>query len=595
MIDESREAFITILSHANSFMTAKELGDALGLSKRTIYRYVKQFNEDYQEQGIYIESNKGIGYRLRGMHRHPQLFQRIIQNPDRLAFEQALNHLIGLLVAPGGRSIQEILDNLYCSETSLYRLILKSRSILSPFGLALVQEDKTLTIRGQEDKICDYLLKCLCENTDFIQYFYCPYAVTDIKERIKTYFKEVLPLPSFDLSLLTNALIICMTRQPYTNVCVQRKYAKALIALGNYYKLQIEDLHYFCQVIERIQVINATETQDQVLSVIHQTLTTFINRYSELEQEKSRMVDNLLVHLLQMLKRVTFKIEQINPYLDAIKHRYPLEYNLAGLVCYQMNESIHLTFTEDEIAYIALYLVTIIRQYDHKDNSYKVLIVCEYGLSTGYLLAEELKGHFSEFEIQDVIARTSLSPQILSQVDLVIATVPLEEVKCLPVIVVDQLFSAASLKRIAKQKEALIHRKQGFHQLFDVEPVIMETKDYHEALKVMLGREFSSKLYAALIQRETVASTALGNRVAFPHYIGDDVEQSMIRVGIAPQGMDWNGEKVSLVFLALFNRKDVDLVDVFRTLYHFCADEELVNSTINQATNRYIMTFMKGN
>jgi mannitol/fructose-specific phosphotransferase system IIA component (Ntr-type)/RNA polymerase-binding transcription factor DksA len=57
-------------------------------------------------------------------------------------------------------------------------------------------------------------------------------------------------------------------------------------------------------------------------------------------------------------------------------------------------------------------------------------------------------------------------------------------------------------------------------------------------------------LVSAAMDREAVLSTALGGGLAFPHVRGVEGGALTLAMGVSRGGIDWNGEKVNIVFLS---------------------------------------------
>ncbi|MGN0834133.1 MAG: PTS sugar transporter subunit IIA [Kiritimatiellia bacterium] len=56
----------------------------------------------------------------------------------------------------------------------------------------------------------------------------------------------------------------------------------------------------------------------------------------------------------------------------------------------------------------------------------------------------------------------------------------------------------------------------------------------------------------AALERERILTTAVGNGLAFPHMRGVEEGVLTFACGLAPAGIDWNGERVHLVFFTAF-------------------------------------------
>ena len=70
---------------------------------------------------------------------------------------------------------------------------------------------------------------------------------------------------------------------------------------------------------------------------------------------------------------------------------------------------------------------------------------------------------------------------------------------------------------------------------------------------VMEGNGFISSadnLVAAALERESVLSTAIEGGIAFPHVRGVEGGGLTLAMGVSKKGIDWDGEKVHIVFLS---------------------------------------------
>ena len=60
----------------------------------------------------------------------------------------------------------------------------------------------------------------------------------------------------------------------------------------------------------------------------------------------------------------------------------------------------------------------------------------------------------------------------------------------------------------------------------------------------------ADNLTAAALERESVLSTAIEGGIAFPHVRGVEGGGLTLAMGVSKKGIDWDGEKVSIVFLS---------------------------------------------
>jgi mannitol/fructose-specific phosphotransferase system IIA component (Ntr-type) len=60
----------------------------------------------------------------------------------------------------------------------------------------------------------------------------------------------------------------------------------------------------------------------------------------------------------------------------------------------------------------------------------------------------------------------------------------------------------------------------------------------------------AGNLVTAALERESILSTAIGDAIAMPHVRGVEGGALTLAMGVSPEGIDWDGEKVNFVFLS---------------------------------------------
>jgi len=80
------------------------------------------------------------------------------------------------------------------------------------------------------------------------------------------------------------------------------------------------------------------------------------------------------------------------------------------------------------------------------------------------------------------------------------------------------------------------------------------------AVKGLIKEE--QEVYARLMERENIQSTAVGNGIAIPHCFTDEVPDLIIAVARAPGGLEFDsfdGKPTQVVFLLMGNRQEHSL------------------------------------
>lgn len=98
---------------------------------------------------------------------------------------------------------------------------------------------------------------------------------------------------------------------------------------------------------------------------------------------------------------------------------------------------------------------------------------------------------------------------------------------------------------------------------------VLQDRTREEALRTLVHAVAShgylrdeKDVYAKLMERENIQSTAVGNGIAIPHCFTDEVPDLIIAVARAPGGLEFDsfdGKPTQVVFLLLGNRQEHSL------------------------------------
>jgi len=132
------------------------------------------------------------------------------------------------------------------------------------------------------------------------------------------------------------------------------------------------------------------------------------------------------------------------------------------------------------------------------------------------------------------------------------------------VIVINPLFKDYDVLKIQtaiKQIEQAESVGYQFNNLFKEELFLKDFEAFskHEAIKQLYDKMQASG-YAGndflqdVFERENISSTSIGNMVAIPHAISKGAGEDAAAAGILKKPIDWNGERVQLIFLINITR-----------------------------------------
>lgn len=111
------------------------------------------------------------------------------------------------------------------------------------------------------------------------------------------------------------------------------------------------------------------------------------------------------------------------------------------------------------------------------------------------------------------------------------------------------------------------------------------------------GRVRNKKALAdALIEREKLGSTAIGNGVAVPHAKIDDIKQTVLAFGRSPEGVDFNsldGEKTHLFFILISPKEDIGAhLKILAKVSHLIKDRFMVGLIRKAKTKKEVLSII---
>ncbi|MBM7571941.1 PTS mannitol transporter subunit IICBA [Aquibacillus albus] len=166
----------------------------------------------------------------------------------------------------------------------------------------------------------------------------------------------------------------------------------------------------------------------------------------------------------------------------------------------------------------------------------------------------------------------------------------------------DKLISSLQNKITSEQAELV---EESEEDAVDVEPNMDKDDDLLLEENIFIGKEFSSKEEAirfagevlvkagyvedsyvdAMIEREEITSTYMGNNVAIPHGT-EDAKKAVIKSGFTviqvPNGVDFNGEQAKMIFGIA--GKDGTHLEILSDIAVICSEQESVDQMVQAKT-----------
>ncbi|MFR6310910.1 BglG family transcription antiterminator [Anaerofustis stercorihominis] len=141
-----------------------------------------------------------------------------------------------------------------------------------------------------------------------------------------------------------------------------------------------------------------------------------------------KLHEYLTGHILSVFHRIKDGNYLVNPFKNELIEEYYEDFTILKNNIYILENGLACKFSDDEISYILMHILTALIKNSKKYNKIDVIISCNAGIGTSEFLATLVKKNFN-VNIVAVTSAHSLKAFLLRQrCDLIISTVPLNEI-----------------------------------------------------------------------------------------------------------------------------------------------------------------------
>lgn len=598
---------LNCLMHQENAMGAEELAKRLGISARTVLRYLSVLEEELKAFDVYISLTRGQGYLLEGNRASlkPLLNQKEYRQKDG---DKRIYEMILELADRDETTIEKLSDAMFLSQSTLNKMTPDVKEFLGRYHLALASKPHHgLSIAGEETDIrtllgdigLDY---CNARLVNTGIYNISEEELKQIDRVVFGYIKEYgLMVADMDLNNLIARIVISVSRSRKGRHVTGIQLSSPITG-HNYQMIQsiMEDLGKLLEVrvteeeCQYVMVysgfigyditIRDTKIDHEMLRFVDGFLTE-ISDLTGIAYEKDEKVMNVLsLHLKALMQRARAGNYSPNPIISQIKNSYPLEMNYAILMAQRFEERFGVSINEDEIGYLTVYLGV----YEPQDKDrIKAVILCNYGIGTSQMILEKIQSEVKDIFICGVYPVRYLSLALERNPQVIISAVQVEDYSGeIPIIVSPDLPGEKAIEYIRRRIWQRINIENELMGYFDAPCFArIQAEDRFEAIRrlgSLLEREkaIGPEVIDAIEKRERISSTEVGNLVAVPHVLRQGDFVSCIAIGILDKPVQWGNEMVQMVFLACFNQSSEQSARIFRTLYKVVRSEKMVRRLI---------------
>lgn len=563
-LTERQNEIIKLLNQYH-ILSADKIAKMLNVSTKTIRNEIHKINSSLNLN--YIISQKGTGY----------LINEQIQLEKEYASEQNIQYLIlKKILNHDFYNFYELADELFISESNLQRHIKRVNEIIQKrnSSIKICRQQNQLYLNGTETEkrqITTYFLMNELNQYNFnLSMYQSLFLRIDILElqKIITEFNNAHHLNLRDVEIISLVIHVALMLERVIREneiinevdFVNDEYNHLSIQFANILQIRYEiklnksEIKYLSLLLAG-KVPSIEENDINEVKQFIQQLIIEINESFDVDlQQDSKFADNFLIHLIGLKRRITNHTFLNNPLIKELQKNFPVIYDMSVFIALKIQEFFSTQLYEDEIGYITLHLMGAIERL-HTSLHKKIVLIYPFG-QAGYDYIVKKINHIHDLEIE-ICCQLSMFDafQIKEyQPDLVISFVHIEEKVGYPIYVCHNLLLEEDIENIYNIlkgnhtfKKNVFFEKELFHIYNDIEN---KEDVIHRLCESLYYKGYVDQQYEGLVlAREQIAPTAYGSMFAIPHAVKKAGFATRIAVALLDKPIDWNQQKVRLVFL----------------------------------------------
>ncbi|MDR4949834.1 BglG family transcription antiterminator [Neobacillus cucumis] len=482
---------LLFLAKNQGYVTSEDLLEVLNVSQKTVYRLIKNINDDYVD-GPLIISERGRGYKLdyekyinyqKGNKKYKEKHS---PNERRKRIMEEL-----LLSSPKPINIYHLFSKYYVGDSVTFNDEQIMSEELKKYNLVLERKNRTLAILGEEVNIRKAIkdiieifntidIDDLKRNQELNFNQYDVLFILDQLRKIEEDLDITIPYP-YNVNIFSHLYILLsrsrkvptklftdtISNEEMENMKRDILYPVAKVIVHNIEKylnspLPDSEIYFLYQYLVSSRMQGSLAITSTFSSEVIQVTKAYIEGMSTnlgIDIDSKSIFIDLANHIKPMLNRLEHKIRVKNSLLSQIKVTYEEVFlgvtNVSELISKKFNLP---SINDDENGFITLYFAKVIETGQHQ-RPIKTLIMCTTGIGTSELLKAKVSKKFPELEIVDIVAsrNTQMLKEEYREAELILSTVHIKEEVPIPFLLVSAMFTIDDQKRLQGKIEEIYH------------------------------------------------------------------------------------------------------------------------------------------
>ncbi|WP_056990001.1 BglG family transcription antiterminator [Lacticaseibacillus camelliae] len=442
-----RDGLIKVLDLLSSSETVRvaKLADELGVTTKTVRNEIKEINETLASESLdQIEVNKGVITSSLTKQTVNKLLRNIDKNQQSELYmtpEQRTKFiLLEFMSTKEPLFLVDLQDAMQISKSTMDSDMREVRKIVQPYGLHIRTNPRSgVSVEGSERAIRMMFADVFTQQPNVLavvtQQVGWPKLLVD--EAAKAFPPKEIRFLRNELKRVFAATHLGVNDNYQSQAIVMTLVWLSRVTSGNYVNQDDEDQasslnsresEFVSSVITHFSLNLAVGAEVNYLAFTIGSFdsddTTAIDNWARSQvicislidwmeeslgfpfSKSETLFERVYKHVSALLRRQNQRVNAYNPLKSTIMQSYPEVFRAVRNFFWKHGSEYRMSPSDDEIGYLAVYFSTAqveIRQ--ERVYTYRIAVVCNYGMATGRLLAARLEEHFNV----DVIAVLSIS------------------------------------------------------------------------------------------------------------------------------------------------------------------------------------------
>lgn len=520
-----KERTLRILSRflkVNTFLTIEDLSKEFNISERTFRNELVLINKYLAKNNSpTITTIRGKGLKLDLCEEKRENLLSKIGNDMQKDYYSPNERLLALLLNIADSTkvtlLYEMEEKLQVSKSTLDEDMRKLRQLLKEYAIFIVSLPKQGVVLEGDERSIRSMLYDVINNTTDIDYligyldidsvkthanqFVLDYLDTSTLNVIGELYDDILRKSRAEINQVYRKQIILflgiwVRRMQEGNTLSELAKVRAQIKDGSVKYLidsicmefglnpSLNEIKYITFTIESFNPKDMNNSFDWVTAqLLAIQLIEHVEKVTKIpfSQSEVDLYEGLYKHIIGLLSRAKNEVQVFNPLKDTIRDSYGVIYQAVNSFRKQIEDYIKQPLSDDEIGFLTVYFSTSASQMKMEEQYvYQAVVLCNHGISTGRLLAANLKEQFN-IEIVAVLSTYELAFIDKLDVDLVFTTIPIDYSRK-PVLLLNPILREIDKKEITAfllenkdKRRAVSNRFEATKLMRDILTIIAES------------------------------------------------------------------------------------------------------------------------